>query len=80
MYSNRAATRVEPLKTRATYSPNKIAICRYFASSRNLWQASLPPLHDGGQGFESPRLHFENVAICRTKEAEMGHSVFTHSL
>jgi hypothetical protein len=22
-------------------------------------------LHGGGQGFESPRLHFRNVKICR---------------
>ena len=29
-------------------------------------------LHGGGQGFESPRLHSENIAFCRVKEAEMG--------
>ena len=36
-------------------------ICRYFAISRNLWKAIMPPLHGGGQGFESPRLHFQNL-------------------
>jgi hypothetical protein len=28
------------------------------ASSKNVWQTILPPSHGGGQGFESPRLHF----------------------
>jgi hypothetical protein len=53
-----AATRVNLLKTRAKYSRKKIVICRNFASSRNLWQIILPPLHGGGQGFDSPRLYF----------------------
>jgi hypothetical protein len=35
---------------------SKYAICRYFASSRNLWQTILPPLH-GGERFDFPGLH-----------------------
>ena len=29
-------------------------------------------LHGGGQGFESPRLHFENVVICRHNVGKPG--------
>jgi hypothetical protein len=39
-------------------------ICRNFASSRNLWKTVLPPSHGGGQGFESPRVHSENLPFC----------------
>ena len=78
--SNRAATRVNILKVRAKCSWKKIAICRYFAIPRNVQQPIKPPLHGGGQGFESPRLHSENVVICRINEAETGRSVFTRSL
>jgi hypothetical protein len=31
----------------------KPSVCRYFAISRNLWEAIVPPLHGGGQGSES---------------------------
>jgi hypothetical protein len=61
--SNRAATRVNLLKTRAKCSRKKIAICRCFASSRTLQQTIVPPLHGGGQGFESPRLHSRNFVF-----------------
>jgi len=27
-------------------------------------------LHGGGQGFDSPRLHYINVQICRVKRGE----------
>src|SRR5919112_1725494 len=41
---------------------NSSLSCRNFASSsNNLWQTIMPPLHGGGQGFESPRLHFINL-------------------
>ena len=33
------------------------AISRYFAHSRKRQKSINPPLHGGGQGFESPWLH-----------------------
>jgi hypothetical protein len=33
-------------------------ICRDFRTSVNNHDIKNPPLHGGGQGFESPRLHF----------------------
>jgi hypothetical protein len=65
MCSNRAATRVNLLKARERHYTENVRVCRYFASIRNLQQSIVPPLHGGGQGFDSPRLHFENVVICR---------------
>ena len=55
--SNRAATRIILLKTRAKHFQKKSVICRHFASSSNPQQTISPPSHGGGQGFESPRVH-----------------------
>jgi hypothetical protein len=57
--SNRAATRVNDLKVREKCHVEITSVCRRFANSRKLRQSILPPLHGGGQGFESPRLHSE---------------------
>ena len=37
----------------------------YHRCSRNLQQTISPPLHGGGQGFESPRLHFQKMLLFR---------------
>jgi hypothetical protein len=34
-----------------------------FASSGNLWKTICAPLHGGGQGFESPRLHSKYIDL-----------------
>jgi hypothetical protein len=60
-----AATRVNLPKCQEKRQRRNAAMCRHFASSRTLRQTIRPPLHGGGQGFESPRLHSENQMICR---------------
>ena len=39
--------------------------CSDFARFRKLQQSIVPLLHGGGQGFDSPRLHFDKSSICR---------------
>jgi hypothetical protein len=63
--SNRAATRVNDLKARERRREVNTGFCSGFANSRKLQQSVAPPLHGGGQGFESPRLHLWYVLICR---------------
>ena len=41
-------------------SRKNMRVCSDFASTRKLQKSIVPPLHGGGQGFESPRLHFRN--------------------
>ena len=42
--------------------------CRRFAISGNLQHIITPLLHAGGQGFESPRLHYLSaLSICKTR-------------
>jgi hypothetical protein len=53
-----AATRVNDLKAQEKRNLENTGVCSYFASSGKLWETIVPPLHGGGQGFESPRLHF----------------------
>jgi hypothetical protein len=55
--SNRAATRVNLLKTRERHRKENMRVCSYFANPGTLQKGMMPPLHGGGQGFESPRLH-----------------------
>jgi hypothetical protein len=57
MCSNRAATWVTLLKAREKQSRKNHRFCSYFANSGKVQQGLAPPLHGGGQGFESPRLH-----------------------
>jgi hypothetical protein len=52
-----AAIRVNLLKRWEKRNRPNTSICSYFASIRKLQQSVAPPLHGGGQGFESPRLH-----------------------
>src|SRR5829696_1387346 len=44
---------------------------RYTHATKHDWGRSsvgrAPPLHGGGQGFESPRLHSQKHAFCRKK-------------
>src|SRR5215208_449789 len=63
--SNRAATRVNDLKAREKRHEGNARVCSASASFRKLQQSIVPPLYGGGQGFESPRLHSENVLFCR---------------
>jgi hypothetical protein len=65
MCSNRAATRVNILKAREKRHEGNARICSDFASFRKLQQSIVPLLHGGGQGFDSPRLHFQESPICR---------------
>jgi hypothetical protein len=46
-------------------------ICRNFASSRNLWKAIVPPLHGGGQEFESLGSTLK-VVVCRENPSRKG--------
>jgi hypothetical protein len=62
--SNRAATWVTPLKAREKRLRKNHRFCSYFANSRKVQHSVAPPLHGGGQGFESPRLHFKNTVFC----------------
>jgi hypothetical protein len=43
---------------------DNMLICRNFAISRNLWKAIVPPLHGGGQEFESLGSTLK-VVVCR---------------
>jgi hypothetical protein len=60
--SNRAATRVNLLKAQEKHYTDNPLICRHFVSHRNPQQTIEPPLHGGGRGFESHRLHSK---LCR---------------
>jgi hypothetical protein len=55
--SNRAATWVNVLQAREKRQRKNCLFCRYFARSGKVQQCVVPPLHGGGRGFESPRLH-----------------------
>ena len=62
--SNRAATRANFPKAREKHRTEKMCVCSDFATSGKAQQRVAPPLHGGGQGFESPRLHSQNVVFC----------------
>jgi hypothetical protein len=69
--SNRAATRVNLLKHREERQYRNRPTCTDSANSRNLEQTISAPLHGGGQGFESPRLHYKGaLSICKTTNRE----------
>src|SRR5215218_2236163 len=58
--SNRAATWVTPLKAWEKHLHKNHRFCSNFATSRKVQHTVASPLHGGGQGFESPRLHSGN--------------------
>ena len=55
------------INTQEKHHTDNMVICRYFASFRKVRKSMVPPLHGGGQGFESPRLHSENLLFSREK-------------
>ena len=58
--SNRAATQANDHKRlRKAFRENGL-VCRYFRTTANNHEIMNPPLHGGGQGFESPQLHSKN--------------------
>jgi hypothetical protein len=59
MCSNRVATRVNDLKAWEKRHRGNTRFCSDFANSGKAQQSVAPPLHGGGQGFESPRLHLQ---------------------
>jgi hypothetical protein len=63
--SNRAATRVNILKCWEMSRRRNKAICRYFASSRNLWKPIVLPSHGRGRWFEPSIAHPLKSALCR---------------
>ncbi len=65
MCSNRAATRVNLLKHQEKQYTRNTLVCSYFAIAGKAQQTIAPPLHGGGQGFESLRLHSWNMPFCR---------------
>jgi len=65
MCSNRAATRVNILKTWEKHHSWNTLICRYFANSRNPQQTIVLPSHGRGRWFEPSIAHLEKVAFCR---------------
>jgi len=65
LYSNRAATQTNILKTREKpYSKNPL-VCRSFASSTNLQQTIVLTSHGRGRWFEPSIAHSQKVAFCR---------------
>ena len=59
--SNRGATRVNLLKYQEQRFSRNTCFCSDFASSGKVQQSVAPPLHGGGQGFDSPRLHYSTL-------------------
>src|SRR3712207_6320745 len=43
------------------------------------WDVGRPPLHGGGQGFESPRLHLQNIVFCRNNANQREGTGAIHS-
>ena len=56
-HSGSAATWVTPLKAWEKHLHKNHCFCSNFATSRKVQHTVASPLHGGGSGFESPRLH-----------------------
>ena len=61
--SNRAATRANLLKCQEKRQYTNTAICRYFASSRNVQQPIVLPSHGRGRWFEPSIAHSERYCF-----------------
>ncbi len=67
--SNRAATRVNLLKSPEKHKRRNTAICSYFANPGMVQQSIVPSSHGGGHEFESRRVHPESSPNTRKNEA-----------
>jgi hypothetical protein len=62
-YTNSTPTHTNNGEQARSVPPRIPLICRYFRTPANSRDIKNLTLHGGGQGFESPRLHYRNVAV-----------------
>ena len=62
-YAVEASETVRTLENRIQPTLYKTRFCSYFANYEMVEKNIVPLLHGGGQGFESPRLHFRKAHL-----------------